>query len=302
MTTATRLVLAGLAVFLLSSPVTAAQEKEAASAKAAPEKSTLRYQFKAGESIRWQVVHRAKIQTSVSGTTQTAETLSSSVKLWRVAKVEPDGTATFEHLVESVDMRQKLSGRQEVRYNSQTDKKPPLGFENVAESVGVALSVVTIDPSGKIIRRERKPVKAASESEGQITIPLPSKPIAVGEGWSFPYDVDAKLQTGGIKRVRTLQQFTLESVKNGVAAIRVSTQILTPIDDPAIQAQLIQRESSGTVRFDVDAGRVLGQQMDLDKQVVGFRGPASSLHYTTRFTEELLKKPAETAAKPRENK
>ncbi len=288
--------LAGAVLLAFDSSAKAA---DADSAKPHAEKYTLRYQFKQGDSMRWQVVHRAKIQTTVSGTSQTAETLSSSVKLWRVVKAEPGGPTTFEHLVESVDMRHKLSGRQEVHYNSQTDKKPPAGFENVAQSIGVPISIVTIDPTGQILRRDRKPAKAAAENDGQITIPLPEKPVAIGEDWSFPYDIDVTLEKGGSKRVKTLQQFTLEGVKTGVATIRVATQILTPIRDPAIQAQLIQRESNGTVRFDVDAGRILSQQMDLDKQVVGFRGPASSLHYTTRFTEELVDKPAQTAAKPK---
>ena len=264
-----------------------------------PAKHTLRYRFKPGESIRWEVVHRAKIETSVSGTTQTAETLSKSVKLWRVSKVEADGNATFEHLVESVDMRHKLTGRQEVHYNSQTDKKAPLGFENVAESIGVTLSVVTIDPLGAIVLRERKPAKASVPNEGQITLPLPKEPVAVGQTWSCPYQIDVPLESGGVKTVKALQQFTLDRVKTGVATIRVVTVILTPISDPAVEALLIQRESSGAVRFDIEAGRILGQQMDLDKQVVGFRGPASSLHYVTRFTEELLAGEAKTASHPK---
>jgi hypothetical protein len=60
----------------------------------------------------------------------------------------------------------------------------------------------------------------------------------------------------------------------------------------------MQRDSSGTVSFDIQTGRVAGQQMDTDKRVVGFRGQASSLHYRTRFTEELLAQtPAADASK-----
>ena len=82
-----------------------------------------------------------------------------------------------------------------------------------------------------------------------------------------------------------------------MATIRVATQILTPIHDPAIESQLIQYESAGTVRFDIDAGRILGQQMEVDKGVVGFRGEASSIHYLTRFTEDFLPE-AKLAARP----
>ena len=80
-----------------------------------------------------------------------------------------------------------------------------------------------------------------------------------------------------------------------MATIAVDSQILTPIRDPAIEAQLIQRLSSGTVRFDIAAGRVLSQQLDLDRHVIGFNGAGSSMHYVTRFTEQLLT--SEVAAK-----
>ncbi len=257
------------------------------SATAEDETFTLRYKFTPGETIRWNVMHRSKVRTTVSGTTQTAEMTSESVKLWRVTDVKPDGTATFEHLVESVDMRQKLTGREEVRYNSRTDKTPPPGFEDVARSVGVPLTIVTMDSGGKVVHRERKQAKAAAQNQGHMTVPLPDGPVPIGHTWSFRHTIDVTLEGGTIKKVKTLQRFKLIGVKTGVATIRVSTTVLTPIHNPAVESKIIQCESAGTVRFDIDAGRVLSQQMELDKGVVGFRGKVSSLHYLTRFTEEL---------------
>jgi len=292
MTWLCRLALAGA----LLCPLAAAPGAEAPKSAASPTKYTLRYKFRAGETVRWDVVHRASIRTTVSGTTQTAETLSKSVKLWRIQAVGEDGSITLEHLVESVDMSQKLSGRQEVRYNSQKDQKAPLGFETVAASVGKPLATVTIDPLGKVLKRQRHDVPGQAAGEGQITIPLPEKAVAVGESWVVPCDIEVPVAAGAIKKIKAQQRFTLSAVKTGVATIEVSTQILTPINDPALEAQLVQRESAGTVRFAIEAGRVRGQQMDLDKQVVGFHGEASSLHYVTRFTEELLPEQSQVAS------
>ncbi len=269
-----------------------------AAAEAEPEKYTLRYRFHPGETLRWEVVHRSIVDTTIAKTTRTVEALSKSIKAWRVRVVGPDGTASFEHLVESVDMRQKMTGQQEVRYNSLTDKQPPPGFKDVAESVGVPLAIIAMSNRGKILKREQKQVKAAAQSKGQMTIPLPDEPVPVGHTWSFSQDVPVKLSTGGIKSIRVRQTFKLQSVKTGVATIAVANQILTPIDDPKIESQLIQRESSGTVRFDVDAGRILSQQMDVDKQVVGFHTGASTIKYFTRFTERLLPTTTRTASRP----
>jgi len=261
---------------------------------------TLRYRFHPGQTLRWKVVHRARIKTTIGGTTQTAETVSQSVKVWRVKEVDSQGAATFDHLVESVDMRQQVSGRQEVRYNSQTDEAPPPGFERIAQSVGVPVTTFTLTPQGEILRRTPHSVAAAAapEQHGLITIPLPEKPVAVGESWSLPFQIDVPLQDGTIKKVKTSQKFTLAEVDAGVARIDVANQILTPVRDPAVEAQLIQRVFTGTVRFDIEAGRVIGQQMDVDKVVVGFQGETSSLHYLSRFTEDFLGEEPQTASRP----
>jgi hypothetical protein len=269
-----------------------------------PEKFTLRYKFHPGEVLRWQVEHQSKVRATISKDTQSTDTSSVSVKAWRMIDVQPDGTATFEHRVEWVDMRQTLTGRKEVRYDSRSGAKPPAGFEDAARSVGVPLSVVKIDAGGKVLHREEKKprpaaaqAKSVPQTDGWMTIPLPAEPVAVGHTWSLPQNIDIPLPSGGVKKVKAVQQFTLESVKTGVAVIRVSTDVLTPITDPAIESQLVQRESAGTVRFDIDEGRVLGQQLDIDKHVVGFRGDASSIHYVNRFCERLLPPEVRTAEK-----
>jgi hypothetical protein len=241
------------------------------------------------------VVHRCRIRTSVSASTQTAETTTTSVKAWRVHEVKPDGAVVFDHMVESVDMRHSLSGRDEVHYNSRTDLCAPHGFEDVARAVGVPLALVTIDDQGKVLRREQKFVKAAVAGQGEITIQLPRQAVTVGSRWSSQNNLDVPLSDGSVRRIRTLQSFKLESVKTGVATISMSTQLLTPILDPAVEAQVLQYETSGSVRFDLEAGQILSRQIDVDKSIVGFRGEASSIHYIGRSTEEYLSTPQKVA-------
>lgn len=284
---------------LLTLSATSVAYVSAAQAENSPDSSAkhlLRYKFSPGETLRWKVVQQAKVKTTVGGTTQTAETHNRSVKVWRILGADPSGRMKFEHSVESVDMRQTVTGRAEVRYNSTTDKEPPPGFEQAADSVGVLLSIITIDARGIIVDRQNKRAGLGGV-DTQITIPLPTEPVAVGDTWSQTYQTNEKLKSGQVKKVQIRQRFTLAELSLGVATIRVDTHVLTPIDDPALEAQLIQREKKGKIRFDVDAGRVLSQQLDLDKRVVGFAGESSSLHYTMRFSEELMKPADRTARK-----
>jgi len=274
-----------------------ADDADAPAAPTGP-KYTLRYKFQPGEVIRTDVLHQANTETTISGATQTAESTSGSVKVWRIKETEPDGHITFEHSVESVDMRQKLSDHQEITYNSKTDKEPPPVYAAVAKQVGVPLSLVTIDASGKILKKIDRGQKAAADPQNSdMVVPLPAGPIAVGESWNIPQDVTISLEEGDTKIIKTRQHYTLDKVAHGVATISVATQVLTPVNNPTIQSQLIQRLTQGTIRFDIDAGRVLSKQLDLDERVLGFHGADSSVHYVGRFTEKYLPAATKTAAK-----
>jgi hypothetical protein len=295
--------LAGLLLMAFLAPPLISAEKPAADSTASPAKHTLRYKFRPGETVRWQVEQRVEFETTMSGNTQSAELLTRSVKVWQIKEVSADGKVTLENLAEDVEMRQKLTGRAETRYNSKTDKTPPLGFEHVAQTIGVPLARITLDSRGIVLKREHL-AGANPENQELLTPILPEQPVAVGESWSIPADFELPLQGKMVKRVKALQKYALESVTAGTATIRMVTQVLTPIDDPAVEFKMMDRDSTRVFRFDVAAGRLVDQQRDIDKRLVGFRGAASSLHYRMRLSEKLLdgKPPAPdatAAAKPK---
>jgi len=275
-------------------PATAETSADAAQSE---EKYLLRYKFTPGEVVRWNVEHKARVRTTVQGSTQTADTTSISVKRWQIEDVAEDGSVSYVHWVDRVDMRQQLTGREAQRYNSETDSQAPVGYEDVAKAVGVPLTAITIDDQGNVKRREEKHPQPGA-GNGPVTIPLPAEAVPAGQTWTREHDLHVRLADGSVKTIQTRQQFRLKKVENGVATIGVATQFLTPVRDPQIQVQLIQHDTSGTVRFDIDAGRVVWQQTELDKRVVGFSGQSSSMHYVTRFTEKLLADTGPTAARP----
>jgi hypothetical protein len=255
----------------------------------------LAYKFAAGEEIRTKVTHLVTVETKIQGTEQTASTRSVSTKLWRIKRIEGSGNIVFENSVEQVDMWEKVTGRSEVRYNSATDKTPPQNYERTAASIGKVLSVITMDPHGRVVAREDKQPHF-NPGIGDLSIPFPGQAVKVGGTWSIPDEVKVRLDDGTIKKIATRQQYKLEKVETGVATISVATQVLTPVSDPKVQSQLVQRLQKGTIKFDLDAGRLLHKQMDLDESVFAFNGPGSHMQYLARFTEEPVTEA--TAAKP----
>jgi hypothetical protein len=265
-------------------------------ATATDQKYDLVYRFHPGEAVRTKVVHRATIETTIKGTSQTAETRTTSVKLWNFTAGASSDQWKLVHSLESIDMWQRMQGRQEVKYNSLTDEEAPPGYEDMAKAVAVSLTEVTVNNRGVI--SSRKELHAQSDANPlPLVMPLPAEPVAVGHEWNNPVSLKVLLQSGSPKVIEARQKFTLEKVTSGIATIQCEGQTLTPVHDPAIEAQLIQRLPSGTIRFDIEAGRVISQEMDVDKRVIGFNGPASSMHYLSRFSEEALPT-VPAAAKP----
>jgi hypothetical protein len=259
-------------------------------------KYDLLYKFRPGNILRYSVEHNASIRSTIDEITQAAQTKTESVKLWKVTDVLPLGDIEFMNVVERVHMVNQLPDRDPVEYDSEKDKQAPAGFEDAAKAVGVPLSVVRITPRGKVVRRDVKFRQQSAEDDGAVILRLPEQPVAVGDTWDEPLEIKIDLKDAGSKSIQTRRHHKLSSVTNGIATIEVTYQVLSPID-ARIESQLVQRLMSGEVRFDIEAGRVVSQRMDVDKRILGFAGPTSSMQYVMRM-EEKLEAPPKVAEKP----
>lgn len=260
-------------------------------------KHSLRYKFKTGDTLRWEVDQRSSVSNTMEGTTQKAQTKTVSLKVWKVIDVIPDGEIEFLNLVERVRMENKLPDRAPMIFDSTLGDEPPPGFEDAARAVGVPLSSIRMSPRGEVIDRDIKHHQPAADPHEQVVLLLPKGPIAIGESWTQPIDVLVKIADGGQKSISAQRKHTLKSVSAGVATIETQFQVLSPTS-PEIDAQMAHRLVKGEIRFDVDKGRVLSQRLEVDHNVIGFAGASSSMHLVTRLEESLQEGPTEVASKP----
>jgi len=276
-------------------PAEAAEATDTTAAK----QYELRYKFKSGDVVRYDVIHRASIRSTIDDTTQAAQSRTDSVKAWKITDVLPEGDIEFTNVVEKVHMVNQLPDKDPVEYNSERDKTPPPGFEDAAKAVGVPLSVMRITPRGKVVRRDSKIRNQNVEEDAPIVLRLPEEKVAVGDTWDEPFDVAVRLPAAGAtKSIQTRRHHKLASVENGVATIEVKYQVLSPID-AQIETQIVQRLMEGEVRFDINKGQVITQQMDVDKHIIGFAGATSSLQYIMKMEERLIPNEATVASKPK---
>lgn len=265
------------------------------SSSVAQEKFKLEYKLKPGEQIVSKVYHEAETETNISGTSEGSRSQTTSIKVWEVKSTEKGGNITFVYSIDSVDMQQSIGDGEELKYNSKSDKEAPKIFQRVAETVQKPLATITINRFGEVIKRDNE-LKSPLMGIGDLAMPLPPEPVAVGAEWQVPRDLRVRLDDGTYKVIKVRELYKLEKVSNGIATIRIESQPLTPVSDPSIEAQLIQQLSKGSIKFDLDTGRLISKKLDWSENVVGFRGAESSMRYNATWSEELLPATARTAA------
>jgi len=277
----------------------------------APAKYALAYKFLPDQVMRFEVSHETKITTHVKDETETVRNSSTAKRHFTVKKVdEKTGDADLELSIDWVHMLASFENPNRpktapVEFQSDDPNRHPEQFNTILSTVGKPRATIRFSPTGipiKILEGELPPPPKSSQ---QLTtgpaappladatpetyfVPLPEEPVAVGASWSERFDVVLQDNDKNRQKVTIQRKYTLAEVAGRQATIELRTAVLTPIQAPAIEGQLIQREISGKVIFDLDRGAVISRELAVDKTVAGPFGPRSLLQAKSKYREKLL--------------
>lgn len=247
----------------------------------------LRYQFSEDQELHYRINDRRQIEVQVGEADDTVRHTSNTLRRHLVKHVGEDGSATIELTILRVRMSAE-SGQDVIEFDSAVDAPPPVEFRGIQATIGQPLGLLTISPRGVVsdtqllIRTQNEDEFAAAQRD---FVPiLPESPVAVGETWRDPFEVEVVVSEDQLtaeqplkKRIRLERVYSLESVQDGIATIAVRTVVLSPIQDGFQQGQLIQRTTNGTVQFDIRNGQLVDRTVTIDNEVVGFRGSQTKL-------------------------
>ncbi|HEY2432045.1 MAG TPA: DUF6263 family protein [Vicinamibacterales bacterium] len=257
--------------------------------------TTLQYRWKQGEPVAYET--NLKTDSTMSGMpgagdVTLGQTMTQRVRLLPAA-VAPDGTTTLQQTIEAVKVEMttpmgKAAYDSAVPQATPDESSAPLAtvFGGI---VGATLSV-TVAPDGAVQRidgvqkaldkivqnlppQQRASAQAAQTlravlSEGAIrssleqSFPrLPSQSVKPGESWTAQVSLGSEA-TGRIAGTQTL---TLKSIEGDVATIDVALALKQesspPMGPSGMTMKLGDSHGSGTLTFDVAAGRIRSASM-----------------------------------------
>jgi hypothetical protein len=279
-----------------------AEDESGAAASAAPgAKYRLAYKFSLNQRVQYEVVSKTEIKTEYNEQSETATNQSESRRSYRVTNVAEDGSAELELTIDWVRMTASFGkDKPPIEFQSDDESLQPPQFKHIMETIGKPTAVVQFDPSGRPVWATAKGPVAANKpatvatpanpdaSQENYLVPLPEQPIAVDDTWKERFEVSARNHDQLTIKIAMQRTYKLKEVQNGRATIEYRTTILTPINDPALAAQLIQREPVGRVVFDIDRGMILARDASVKRDVIGPFGAKSAMHAESEYRERLL--------------
>ena len=259
----------------------------AVAAQTSPKTYVLKYHFKPGQVLDYQSKQSSSFNTTIQGQSFKTTSELHMVKRWKVLDVSEDRSASVEVTNLEIQMHRN-DGNRIIDFDNRDPEKQPAEFANLLSMIGKPLGVVTVSPAGTVSEVKRLiEANGVDIGLGSVFLPLPEKPVAIGDQWQRNYTLTVTRANQEVKKFQVRQKYTLEGVEGAIATVRYKTVLLDPINDPQLEVQLAQQQPAGSFEFDLQGGIVVSHSQDLEKTVIGCFGPGTAMELTIRFRERL---------------
>lgn len=274
---------------------------------------TMKYRWETNQIHYFDVTHLMIITSQKDQTSETAVNESRSIKHFRVVSVDADGGAILELVIDRVRMLARFGESDALTFDSDSKDPPPHQFRGVREAIGKPTARVKVSATGRMDQVVRlaapEPGKSATpdnDPSNSFLMVLPEGPVDVGQGWTDKIEVKVSPSKDLTQNVTILRKYEVESIEGSRVTIKMESTVLTPVKDPMLIGQLIQRTPSGTAVFDLEKGQVVARESKVSKTEINVLGPKSSMRAVGELTERLVSReeamkrggePLRTAAK-----
>lgn len=254
--------------------------------------TTLRYQFKKGDQLRYVVEMKAETTSDAAGNPRVGMTTRTYDVTWKVTSVDSYGNAGMTLAIDRVRYVEDTGFPGKVYFDSQKNRNPE-GVPALARILAPILKAqvgaeftFNLSPRGEVsaFQVPKKVADAVKNTQGirsiysaesfkqllvcQASVVLPPGPVSKGAGWSEKADV---VVAGGHAKLPVTTQATYqgEADRGGKKLEQISLQpTATTVErDPNSGLgpfALKTHEGKGTIFFDSDKGRLVEAEVTQD--------------------------------------
>jgi len=243
---------------------------------------TLRWNFKNGEEIKYNVVQNMQT-VMVVGDNEIDQAMNQTMAMtWQVLGVGAGGEATMNQIVGRIQMKMAGGPAGALELDTSDPKKSENPFVNsMGEVFGKIVNQpfkVTMKPTGEVgeVVIPPKLIEAINSSAAgnanalnketleqmmkQSAVTLPANAVSPGSEWTSKQSVQLPFGTMVIKSNMTY----VSKDATGHAVIKIVPEIsVTPKEGAPVKMSLTSSAGEGKVLFDIARGRVVKSQLDL---------------------------------------
>lgn len=253
------------------------------------------YKFDPNQFVHYEVVHETTIFTQYGQAELTTQHKSTTRRHYRVVAVDEAGAGLVEPVIDRVIMYAQSGDQPPVHFDStEAAEECPREFVPVMRTVGRPLARLQFAPHGELLAV--KPINPAVKQghseedrhELNFLVQMPHEPLQVGDTWYDELEVEVNITPTLQKPITLRRTYRLAAVDGNRATIELKTATITPVNDPAILAQLAQRTPHGTIMFDLEQGVIVSRDITIAETVIEPYGPKSRLDVKSRRIERML--------------
>jgi hypothetical protein len=246
------------------------------------------FRFAKGQTLTYKIKHVTTIVEIVDTTKNIAESQVDIVNRWQVLDVDAKGIATLQLTLVAMRNEQKRPNGETLLFDSQNPgKSTPELVEQMKKFIGSTVAVVTVDGHGRV--HEVKQGSAANfEAEPPFLVVFPAAKPTVNQAWRRPFQLVLDPPYGTGEKYEAEQRYDCKKLEAGKATLGISTHFKTMPDNMSERIPLLQKDVQGLILFDVQGGRLLSAQLNIDKTVENHQGKGSSYQLKSQYTRQLV--------------
>ena len=246
------------------------------------------FRWQKGQTLTYKIKHVTSVVEVIDKTTNASNSNLDLVNRWQVTDVDAKGVATLTLTLVSMRNEQKRANGDTLLFDSQNlEKSTPELREQMKKFIGQTVAALRMDSYGRVLEVTQGSA-ATLETEPPFIVIFPAANAAAGQVWRRQFNVVLDPPYGTGEKFEAEQRYDCKKLEAGKATVAVTTHYKAMPENPRERLPLLQKDVQGEMVFDVQAGRLVSAQLNIDKTIENHQGKGSSYQFKSQYTRTLV--------------